>query len=306
MTMWGFARAALAVSALAVAAGCVGEAEPQPVPVVSDVIQQDRAAVVAELTALSEAPPVSRSEEAGVTVIRGTNPPPQLVAMASTLPVLDPLQAEQVAAEPDIAPGPATGGSLVAAAFGGGRQLAGRAAPGALASAEQLAALASPEQLAGLTRGPDAALAEMTPAAGPAMPTGVADDDPVVAEIRQRASMAPTSIQQLEARGAVRMTTDEISALTVGNTLTHTNADNGFSIATYYDPSGESRLINDGRGLPARYQISDGARCRIDSQGLGVCALLYRDGDTTWVCDQRDQGVCNWYVSQVQPGFVRG
>ena len=289
---------------MAALTGCITDGEDAPLPVGDASMDTDRAEAIAQLTALAQAPAVTRSEEGGVTVIRGTAPP-QLLAMTSTVPVSNTQQAAAIAAEVDVPPGPATGGSLVAAALGGapGERMA--AAPGALASRDQLAALASPEQLAGLPA-QMADIAALAPAAGGAADSIADDSDPIVAQIRERAAMAPTSIAQLEARGATRMSTDAIAAITVGNTLTHTNADNGFSIATYYDPSGESRLINDGRGLPARYQISDGARCRIDSQGIGVCALLYSEGDTTWVCDQRDQGVCNWYVSQVQPGYIRG
>lgn len=273
-------------------------------PVAEDVAiaETGQQATIAELNRLVEARQPVRSEEGGVTVMRGAVPP----ALAA-LPEVMPSQAATPVPVPQVqrVSGPATGGSLVAAALSGSGAVVTAAAPGALASAGQLATLqaqpTTPVQVAELA--PD--LTSVSPAAGSPAVTQVTDSgDPIVDEVRRLASMNPTTIQELEARGASRMTTEEITALTVGNTLTHTNAENGFSASTYYDPNGVSQLINDGRALPSRYQISDGARCRIDSQGMGVCALLYRDGDTTWVCDQRDQGTCNWFVSDVVAGFA--
>lgn len=280
------------------ASPAVEQAEAQPA--VAEPAVSDQEGAVAALTRLAEARQPTRSEEGGVTVVRGAMPP-ALAALPDVLPTTDATPALAV----QHVSGPATGGSLVAAALSGGGGVRTAAAPGALASADQLAALqaqpATPVQVAELAPSP----AAPAPAAGNPAVTQLTDSgDPIVDEVRRLAEMSPVSIQELEARGATRMTTEEITALSVGNTVTHTNAENGFSASTYFDPNGQSRLINDGRGLPNRYQISDGARCRIDSQGMGVCALLYQDGDTTWVCDQRDQGMCNWYVSDVVAGFA--
>ncbi|MGF1624740.1 MAG: hypothetical protein ACFCVH_07640 [Alphaproteobacteria bacterium] len=289
------------------AAGCVTESELAAGPTVADQIAPAEATVIeqqpaaAQLARLVEASQPTRTEEGGVTVIRGPMPP-ALAALASPMPVSAP---QQALAEPRPV-GPATGGSLVAAALNQGGAVPTSAAPGALASGGQLAALRAqpsiPVEVAEL-----AVLETTAPAGGTAAATALTQaEDPIVEEVRRLAAMSPTSIAELEARGATRLTTEAITALSVGNTLTHTHAGNGFSVATYFDPSGESRLINDGRALPGRYQIIDGARCRIDMEGLGICAVLYREGETTWVCDQRDEGACNWYVSRVEPGLVGG
>ena len=302
----GFSLVAIAILMTA----CISDDQLAATPATPDasvaaddtVAESEQQATIAELNRLVEARQPVRSEEGGVTVMRGAMPP-----ALTGLPEVMPAQAPAPVPVPQVqrVSGPATGGSLVAAALSGSGAVMTAAAPGALASTDQLAALqaqsTTPVQVAEL----EPHLSTVSPAAGsPAATQLTQSGDPIVDEVRRLASMNPTTIQELEARGASRMTTEEITALTVGNTLTHTNAENGFSAATYYDPNGVSQLINDGRALPSRYQISDGARCRIDSQGMGVCALLYRDGDTTWVCDQRDQGTCNWFVSEVVAGFA--
>lgn len=285
--------------------GCISDGEIAAGPDATHTSPEERATVAAELTHQTSQQQATRTEEGGVTVIRGTVPP-ALMAMASTMPVQDPTTGD-FEPRPSVS-GPASGGSLVAAAMAQGSSVQTAAAAGALASVEQLAALqaqpATPVVVAELA---DNELSQVSPAAGSASVTSLTGaDDPIVQEVLRRAANTPISIRDLEANGATRMSTEEIAAFTVGNTLTHTNAATGFTVATYYDPSGESRLINEGRALPGRYQITDGARCRIDMQGLGVCALLYRQGDTTWVCDQRDQGMCNWVVSRVEAGLVGG
>jgi hypothetical protein len=314
LTGFGFAVTVLAGG---LADGCVSEGDLASGPTVADpaivaeAVPAEQSSAAADLARLVEAAQPTRTEEAGVTVIRGAMPP-ALAALATPMPISTQPHAQPLTQVEPLVTGPATGGSLVAAALnqGGGVQTA--AAPGALASVDQLAALqaqpAVPVEVAQLTDTlPAASYDAAAPAAGSGSVTTLTQsDDPIVEQVQRLASISPVSVQELEARGATRMSTEEITALTVGNTVTHTNADNGFSVATYYDPTGESRLINDGRGMPSRFQISDGARCRIDSQGVGICALLYREGDTTWVCDQRDQGICNWYVSKVEPGFIDG
>lgn len=285
--------------------GCISDGEIAAGPGATNVTPEERATVAAELTHQTNPQQATRTEEGGVTVIRGTVPP-ALMAMASTMPVQDPTLGNSE--RPETISGPASGGSLVAAAMAQGDSARTAAAAGALASPDQLASLrAQPFSRVEVADLEDNELAQVTPAAGSASVTSLTgDDDPIVQEVLRRVANAPISVQELEAKGALRLSTEQISALTVGNTLTHTNAVTGFTVATYYDPSGESRLINDGRALPGRYQITDGARCRIDMQGLGICALLYQEDNTTWVCDQRDQGMCNWVVSRVEAGLVGG
>lgn len=319
----GYVLAGLVGASLA--AGCVSEGDllqgpelSREPPAATGPEAPQRPDPAAELARLVEAAQPTRTEEAGVTVIRGATPP-QLAALTAPVPAAtDARPAPLTRVEPRPS-GPAVGGSLVAAALHREGGATPAAAPGALATPEQLAALraqpAVPVTVAALDEPPvgldaPATVSDVSPAVGEATVTVLTQAeepvDPIVEQVQRLATMRPVSIRELEARGAARLSSDEIRALSVGNTVTHTNADTGFSIATYFDPSGESRLINAGRALPSRYQISDGARCRIDSQGIGVCALLYREGDTTWVCDQRDGGMCNWYVSRIEPGLVGG
>ena len=265
---------ALILAAAGLVGGCAGDAELATEMGIPEVYQmQEARAEAARMTEGLDAPEVSRTVEGGVTVIRGTAPG-QFHAIASTMPV-----DEDRALAADAAPA------------------AGAPVPGGSAP-DQLAMLAAPPAVPVTPVSGRPLVSELAPAAG-----GAAAQ---LAEVQHDTQLTPVSIEALEARGAMRLTTEEIEALSVGNTITHTNAETGFSVSTYYHPGGESRLINGNRGLPSRYQIGDGLRCRIDMQGVGVCALLYRDGDTTWICEQGDAGMCTWYVSRVVSGYILG
>lgn len=265
----------LVLAAAGLVGGCAGDASVATEMGIPEVFsQQQAAAEAAAITDGLDGPEVTHSVEAGVTVIRGTAPG-QLRAIAQA----------NAGAEPVADSGAAP-------------------APGAMVAPDQLAMLAAPPAVPVTPVAARPLDTDLVPAAGDAEAGDAGRAQ--LAAVQHRSDLAPTTIEALEARGAVRLTTEEIEALSVGNTLTHTNAETGFSVSTYYHPGGESRLINGDRGLPSRYQISDGMRCRIDMQGVGICALIYRDGPTTWICEQGDQGMCSWYVSRVEPGYILG
>lgn len=271
---------ALVMAAAGLAGGCAGDASVATEMGIPEVYVQRTAGDAEPLTESPDAAEVTRSVEGGVTVIRGLAPG-QLQAIASTSPASNGRAARAAGStESDVAP-----------------------APGALVAPDQLAMVAAPPAVPVTPVSGRPLAASLAPAAGDPSPSSAGLQ---LAEVQNSATLAPTNIEALEARGAVRLTTDEIEALSVGNTITHINAENGFSVSTYYHPGGESRLITGDRGLPSRYQIGDGLRCRIDMQGVGVCALLYRDGPTTWVCEQDNQGMCSWYVGKVEEGYILG
>ncbi len=246
--------------------------------------------------------PVAEEVQNGVTVMRG--PVGQSAPLAASggapqagtsyQPSYNTAAADAAAAPPmpTVVRGDAVGGSLLAAIQAQESQAVEVNTPGGIGNADLLLAegatgVVPVTDLAPAARGPDAvpelAVAEMV-FSGP-LP-------------------APTTVESLQSRGAVPMALEEIEAITDRNTVVHTNVDNGFRVATYYDGQGFSYLLSQGRGYPGRYQVSEGARCRIDSQGVGVCASLYREGQTIWICDDRDNGQCNWIVSEVLSGRV--